>query len=430
MGEWAPAMSASSVSAAADTGPRVVASRPLLHLVDGAPAGRFPIDDLSWYRRFAATPSSGFLLDNAMVSLPFEAQLDLLSVCRNALPAGGRIRFSAPDPNHPSPAYQAKLRAADRSRLLDLEGWCQALTLLGFEAVAVEGYRRSGEFVARDPSFDRHGRIARSSRIDPRAADERLRMSTIIIDAVRPALTGDSLPVWPEPIFALGDSHVRFLAGRDNTAGLVNDRIGNWYQGYCARIIGVHVGPSLAFNANREGTKTRGRERMLLALSGQDPRIPTASRVLFSLGEIDCRGHVTARAQSAGLSIDEVVDRVCHNYIDLLDDVAARGFRPGCWGPIAPTWISANKDPEHPVVGSYEQRLAATRRFNATMGRLCTERGFPYLSATERLLDATGWPERSFYCDPIHLSQKARPILTSLLDPVLTPSRELAPFAG
>jgi len=371
--------------------------------------------DLTWYRRFLATKANGFLLEHVLHHLPFAQQLDLLVFCRNALAPGGRVRFSLPDPAHPLPAYREATRKARAAGLPDAEGWQAILARLGFEPRMVEGYGRDGTLIEADPAFERFGTIRRSSRIDVRRHDPGLAMSSIIMDAVvGPAGTAVD-QAWPERVYAIGDSHVRFLAGRDETSGLRSDRVGNWYEPYSAQIVGLHVGPALAFNTNREGTRTRALEKIRLALQGEGGVIPKGARLLFSFGEIDCRCQVVARAEADGLSIDEVVDRICEAYVSFLDETARAGFRPAIWCPVAPTWITHNRDPEYPVVGTLAQRLAATRRFATTISRLVAPRGYPVLSVLEELLTPDGQPKQEFYADAIHLGQRARPLLNALM---------------
>lgn len=381
-----------------------------------AQPGVLPLRDPTWYRRFLEAPSTGFLIEHELHRLPVEAQLDLLVTCRNALAADGVLRISAPDPVHPLPAYRRLLeRAGGAAGLPDLEGWCDLLGTLGFAAEPLEGYRRDGSFLCvQRPGLDRHGRIGRSARHDPRHADPALRMSSIIIDARRqPERIRQD---WPERIFVIGDSHARFPAGRDETSQLRHDRFGNWYEDFSARLIGLHIGPALAHNANRAGARTRAHERILALMDGAEGRLPRGSRLLFSFGEIDCRFHVARQAESRGLPVEQVVDEICESYIGLLEKAERAGFRPAAWGPVAPTWSDGVGDPDHPVVGSFALRLAATRRFHARMGELCAARGYGYLHLLDDLLGPDGVTDRRWYADRIHLSQRARPLLHRLLD--------------
>jgi hypothetical protein len=242
-------------------------------------------------------------------------------------------------------------------------------------------------------------------------------MSSLILDARRdPEARPD--PAWPERIFAVGDSHVRFLAGRDETSGRETRGDTNWYSDMSARMVGIHLGPGLAHNANRPGARSRCFEKLCRLIEGPTPAIPRGARILLSFGEIDCRYHVVRQSEAQGRPIEEIVDEICAAYAGLLDRLALAGYRPGIWGAVAPSWLERGGDPEHPIHGSFAQRLAATRRFNARMAEACTSRGLPFLGLVEELLDAAGRTDRRWFADGIHLSQRARPLIYGRLPPL------------
>jgi predicted SAM-dependent methyltransferase len=381
-------------------------------------AGRqLPLRNLRWYRQFLGRPAPGFLIEHQLDALPLEEQLDILAFCRTFLAPGGILRMSGADANHTCPGYRELLTRRGSTPAHDAEARLAMLRRLGFEPRLIEGFTRGGDFVQEEPDFAGLGRIRRSSRLDRRHADPELRMSSVIIDARRrdaPVIDPD----WPERIYAIGDSHVRFLAGRDEVSTRRNDGRINWYENCTARFTGLHVGPGLAHNANRPGSRTQSFEKIMRVLDGPHRAIPAGARLLFSFGEIDCRYHVCRLSEAKGMPVEAIVDDICAAYIGLLDRVAALGYRPGAWGPVAPTWVTFYGDPENPVHGAYEQRLAATRRFNQVMGDLCAQRGFPYLTLTEKLLDDAGGTDRRWYTDDIHLSQYARALLYPVLPPI------------
>jgi lysophospholipase L1-like esterase len=64
---------------------------------------------------------------------------------------------------------------------------------------------------------------------------------------------------------------------------------------------------------------------------------------------------------------------------------------------------------EFPAVGSYEERLAITLRFNASLAAAAAEAGHGWLSVFDSLTDGQGRPRPDFFLDGIHLSQQAMP---------------------
>jgi hypothetical protein len=65
--------------------------------------------------------------------------------------------------------------------------------------------------------------------------------------------------------------------------------------------------------------------------------------------------------------------------------------------------------------------MAATR-FNARMKDICRRRNMPFLSVLDMVRDASGTPRKDLFFDVLHLSQRARPLLHSLMPSGLLPA--------
>jgi hypothetical protein len=329
--------------------------------------------NMAWYRQFVQHKAALFRLDEAATRLPPRHLLDLIGFCRFALGPHGILRI-------------------DDARPAD--GWAGPAGLAG-------PLQQLG-FALRQP--------APESPDAPRP-----------IEALKLEAQGAPLPGM-ETLYVIGDSHVRFLAGKDETTGLVGLERGiKLFRDMVPGVVGLHLGAGLAWQLGVRGSSTAATEKIEYLLD-ESGAVPRGARVVFSFGEVDCRAHVCQQAERQGRPVEAIVEDICARVIAFLDSVAAQGFRPVAWGPIAPTWLDRIQDPRYPVYGSFAQRKAATLHFNATLARLCAERGHGFLTVAPQLFGAEdGITDKQFYCDPIHLSQNARPFLYPQLDALLGP---------
>ena len=212
-----------------------------------------------------------------------------------------------------------------------------------------------------------------------------------------------------EAIHCIGDSHVCFFSGKDALQpawqGPSDDRL-PWFKTH-------RTGSSLAYNLSRNGTRTRGRERLLEIL---DTQVPPGGRVLLSYGEIDCRAHLIKQAKRQGLPIETVVELCLDEYFKAVREVVSRGFQVIVYNAV-PSRISTPKagdtgggDEEFVTNGTWGERNHATRLFNDGARRRCADCGARFLENFPRLVDARGKTIQWYLWDSIHLSQRAMPI--------------------
>lgn len=217
-----------------------------------------------------------------------------------------------------------------------------------------------------------------------------------------PAPTADPIA----PIYCLGDSHVSFFAGEDTiqpgwpertVAGLP------WFHVF-------HLGPVLAFNLSRTGTTMRGRERLFEVL---EQVVPSGARVLLCFGEIDCRAHILKQAAKQRAPMEQIVANCLDAYFHAVREVQARGFEVIVYNAV-PTRLStprrARRDDDYVAVGSWRERNAAVRLFNAGAKRRCLDCGAKFLENYFGLVTAKDKTESWFFFDAIHLSQRALPL--------------------
>lgn len=207
-------------------------------------------------------------------------------------------------------------------------------------------------------------------------------------------------------IHCIGDSHANFFSGFDEMqpewpAPDIKNRI--------PQLRSYRFGPVLAYKLCEYGTNSRGREKMEQLLGYLSP----GDHLLFCFGEIDCRAHVMLQAERQQRSPAEIIERIVERYMSTILTAKSRGFQPLIWAviPSAPTDINSRiiVPPQYLFHGTREERNRITRIFNARLRNTADAEDIPFIDIYSRLRSGTGQPDRSFFSDEIHLSQKAMP---------------------
>ncbi|EGF91940.1 hypothetical protein ABI_03720 [Asticcacaulis biprosthecium C19] len=338
---------------------------------------------------------------------------DLVLAAARALKVGGRLRIVETDGNHPSQTYRDWAQRFAPQQTFTISSLVALLQSVNLAPALVEFCDDTRRQHAFPPHFDLHGWTKRSSRTDSRANDPDLKFSSLIVDGVKYS-EGTGAGGYTDKIYAIGDSHVRFLAGRD-------EGIYEWpanknaipFEGYSSRFVGLHLGPGLAYNLNTANSKNASKEKIEGLL--RDGDVPNGAEILFSFGEIDCRYHACRQSEAQGRPISDIVDDITDQYAMFLDRIAAAGYRVGVWGVPLATWHEVTMDTNNPIHGSFEHRQMAVRRFNQRMAEACHQRHIPFLSLFDQVHDDQGQPIQDWFCDVLHLSQKARTLLYKLM---------------
>jgi predicted SAM-dependent methyltransferase len=372
------------------------------------------VDNLQWQNSWDLESLESLYVEHELTYRTLHQVRDFLVACYNVLTPGGYLRIVEPDFGHPSTAYANHMERNRPITRLDFGRLSAMLNDAGFLVRGIEFYDPTGQFHCQEGELRRRGLPARSRISDSRGNDPELRFSSLVIDAYKsetgrsPAFSGAY-----HKVLAVGDSHTRFLAGKDNIKDGETIPHARNYRGFSAHFDALHLGPGLAYNLDRLGSNTRILERVnTLIDSGV---ISAGSSVLFSFGEIDCRSHVVKQTEKQGTSIEAVVEDICSHYANFLDMMTRRGVRAMVWGPVASTPNQNYADPDAPAYGTIQQRNFAIITFNAMMKDVCSRRGLRFMSVSKNLLDPQGRTKREFYCDDIHLSQRARRFLWDIL---------------
>lgn len=213
------------------------------------------------------------------------------------------------------------------------------------------------------------------------------------------------------PIYCLGDSHVSFFAGEDAIQPGWPERAADrlpWFRVF-------HLGPTLAFSLSKPNTTTRGRERLFEVL---EQAVPAGARVLLCFGEIDCRAHILKQAAKQGRPMEQIVATCLDSYFQAVREIQARGYEVIVYNAV-PTRLNtprkAKRDDDYIAIGSWQERNAAVRVFNAGAKQRCGECGAKFLENYAGLVNDNNKTETWFFFDAIHLSQRALPLTLQAL---------------
>lgn len=83
------------------------------------------------------------------------------------------------------------------------------------------------------------------------------------------------------------------------------------------------LGPVLAYSLSREGSTSKGREKLFEVLY----TLPSGADVLLCFGEIDCRAQLFKQAAKLGRDVGELVDECVASYVGVGREIAALGYK-------------------------------------------------------------------------------------------------------
>jgi len=372
------------------------------------------IGDLRWQNAWPLNSVTSLYVEHRLSRCNLHQIRDFMTASYNVLVDGGHLRVVEVDFANPNLGYISYVAGLNPVTRFDFGNMSGFLAGAGFLVRGTEYHDSFGQFHCDLRALKSKGLPARSRFRDSRGADPALQYSSLVVDAYKSAVSRSEAYVGRVPRhLAVGDSHTRFLAGKDNIENGETVPHARSYSGFAAHFDALHLGPGLAYNLDRAGSQTRILERVN-ALIDTDA-INGERVVVFSFGEIDCRSHVVKQTQRQNRSIEDIVGEICKSYANFLDMMVRRGIRPAVWGPVASTPNQAYADPDAPAYGTIGQRNHAIACFNREMRYICDRRGYGFLTLADKLIDSSGQTIKDYYCDDIHLSQRARPFLWSLM---------------
>lgn len=208
-------------------------------------------------------------------------------------------------------------------------------------------------------------------------------------------------------IYCIGDSHVSFFGGQDRIQPVWPNRS----EDFLPLFKTYHVGPALAYNLNRLGTQTQGREKIFGILTHE---IPQKSSVLLSFGEIDCRVHLLKQSETKMLPVEEMVASCLEHYFEVIDEISSLGHQVIVYNAVASRprsrKFTMSKATDYPTYGTQFERNRVIRLFNEGAKKRCTDSEILFLDTLSSIVDSAGNPMIWYFFDNIHLSQRAMPV--------------------
>lgn len=212
-------------------------------------------------------------------------------------------------------------------------------------------------------------------------------------------------------IIVIGDSHARFFSGRDQPKGYrISNKGGGIFHSRIKdkKFSALHLGPTLAYNLNRYGTRTKGREKIEFL---EKRFFCKETTIICCFGEIDIRVWVLEKAGQNNVSYDKIIQRIVENYMSMLLYLSHRGYRVYAFGPIPSQKDNAPFNKDFPRIGSEVERNIATKIFNNTLKVECLKKGIGFFSIFDDLIKDNYLTREEYLIDGCHLSEKARHFL-------------------
>lgn len=202
-------------------------------------------------------------------------------------------------------------------------------------------------------------------------------------------------------INVIGDSHSYFWSGNKDVARTqwkngINVPEPSGHKDFSI----YHLGPCLAFNLNRYGSKNQGAEKVEYLI--QQGILQIEAPLMCCFGEIDMRVYALRQGKH---KMPQTVFLIAKNYMEFLEGLLKRDFRVICCGPIASQKDTWPIDIDFPRSGAERDRNLATAHFNEMLERFCVQHGALFFTLFYDTVDENLETKSSCISDGCHLSE-------------------------
>jgi hypothetical protein len=163
-----------------------------------------------------------------------------------------------------------------------------------------------------------------------------------------------------------------------------------------------YIGPATAYNVNKH--------QMLVDMIAKR-FITSNDKIMFVLGEIDCRAHVVKQSRMQGTSIKSIAQEVADRMFAFI--VTNIKYHPIAWGPYythSRTVEDSNSAIPFYPVGLPQERNLAIDYYNARLKSLAKSINIPYVSICNN--------QKVTFSDDIHLNWSSLGIIVEELHKV------------
>jgi hypothetical protein len=153
-----------------------------------------------------------------------------------------------------------------------------------------------------------------------------------------------------------------------------------------------HIGPKLCYSIGRDG------------INLDDFKIEEDDTVIFSFGEIDCRGHIHKHITST-FSHEEIINRIVNNYFISIKNATSKfkNLHVCIYNIVPPLFTNNTGNPEYPHLGSNNERKEYTLYFNKQLKAKCEEYKYIFFDIYNNYANSDGFIEQSLSDGDVHI---------------------------
>jgi hypothetical protein len=217
--------------------------------------------------------------------------------------------------------------------------------------------------------------------------------------------------------YVIGDSHVSVFSQQGTAeqpfmVPIIHHRelpmaVKHWKS--VSKFVPIRLGAYTAYNI---ATKLQKIDNTLQIL-----KCTKKDTILISVGEVDCRIHLTKQIE-LGRDMNEVVNECVVRYFESIQKLRIHTrLQIGIWAPAC----SLADNMVHHVErvwyhGDEIMRNKVVHLFNTLLSELCAANGVPFLNISADTIDMDTFRTKVYYQqDSLHLSQTAMPFIMSKL---------------
>ena len=140
-------------------------------------------------------------------------------------------------------------------------------------------------------------------------------------------------------------------------------------------------------------------------------RIPKSSKIMFVVGEVDCRWHLPFQAKNHGRDVEDVVRECMDRYFESFKKMTAQGFEMYAWGTHPTTTAGHCDDPQGPIFGTVQERNRISVIWNQMLKDKCKANGIKYVSIYRHMVDENNITKMEYMRDYCHMANNCIPLI-------------------
>lgn len=184
-----------------------------------------------------------------------------------------------------------------------------------------------------------------------------------------------------------------------------------------------YLGPTTAFNLNKENSSTKSREKLYRHLDLIKDK--ENSLIIFVFGEIDCRLHIYYQfmKNNKKVSINALIRKTVTNYISEVVNVKKIGFNIAVFNVVPP-----GEQPNiynYPYYADRATMFKITQEFNEELAQQCKNREITFINIFDLLISKNKSRRKDLTLDSIHFNTK----LSNIVLEAIASDKKLSKFA-